>query len=146
MFLRFSQKVFGIVFILIAVSLFAHCGPDVPQKPKANGIAGQSDESTLSAELEEGRSLYRANGCETCHGVSGKGDGPAGTGLNPPPRNLLEPAGYRQGASEDAIVQTLFTGVPNTLMQPYPHIKEEKRRLIAKYILHLQKTATKNKK
>jgi len=26
--------------------------------------------------------------CFTCHGTSGKGDGPAGAALNPPPRNF----------------------------------------------------------
>jgi mono/diheme cytochrome c family protein len=28
--------------------------------------------------------------CFTCHGLDGKGDGPAGAALNPPPRNFVE--------------------------------------------------------
>lgn len=128
----------GAFCVFVAV---AACGPDVPQQPTDNGLAKIETKTELSAELQAGRTLYRANGCETCHGVQGKGDGPAGAGLNPPPRNLLETAGYRQGASEAAIARTLETGVPGTLMQSYRHIKADDRRSIARYILHLRDAA-----
>lgn len=127
-----------IVIACIFLGLVVSCGPDVPQTPEPNQIAGEKDVSELSPELLAGRSLFRANGCETCHGVQGRGDGPAGAGLNPPPRNLQDTGAYKQGASEDAIVQTLFTGVPGTLMQPYPHVKEQDRRLIAQYVIYLR--------
>lgn len=127
---------------LLSGSTFAvvSCGPDVPQHPAPNQLAGTQADATaeLSPDLSKGKSLYRANGCETCHGVQGKGNGPAGAGLNPPPRNLLEIAGYRQGASAQAMTQTLATGVPGTLMQSYRHIKEDDRQLISQYILHLR--------
>ncbi|MCR9141191.1 MAG: c-type cytochrome [bacterium] len=134
----------GLLVLLAGILSFAAiaCGPDVPQEPVPNKIAETQEQAAeLSADLASGKSLYRANGCETCHGVQGEGDGPAGAGLNPPPRNLLETAGYKQGASEQAIVQTLATGVPGTIMQSYRHIKEADRRLIAQYILYLREQA-----
>lgn len=36
---------------------------------------------------ERGRALYSAN-CATCHGPTGRGDGPAAPSLNPPPADL----------------------------------------------------------
>lgn len=38
--------------------------------------------------IEAGREVYTAN-CQSCHGASGLGDGPAGAGLQPPPADLV---------------------------------------------------------
>lgn len=37
--------------------------------------------------LGEGEALYQAN-CSSCHGPSGRGDGPVAGGLNPAPKDL----------------------------------------------------------
>ena len=47
--------------------------------------AGASDASTGSA----GAVLYRRY-CASCHGVDGRGDGPAAAALSPPPRDLTQ--------------------------------------------------------
>lgn len=156
---------FSLITLLSVIALVTlpACGADVEQYPAPNGInagdivapengsttsentASVTDTAVLSPELSDelkrGKSLYRANGCEVCHGVQGKGDGPAGTGMVPPPRNLLDVSSYKQGASEAQIVRTLYTGVPGTLMNAYRHIKAEDRVAIARYILHLRETA-----
>ena len=42
--------------------------------------------------LLEGERIYQSKGtCFTCHGASGRGDGPAGLELNPRPRNFTTP-------------------------------------------------------
>ena len=40
-----------------------------------------------SENLRAGEALFETN-CASCHGASGRGDGPAATGLNPPPSDL----------------------------------------------------------
>jgi mono/diheme cytochrome c family protein len=37
--------------------------------------------------IESGKKLFEAN-CARCHGMTGIGDGPAGTNLSPPPANV----------------------------------------------------------
>ncbi len=41
--------------------------------------------------VNRGGSIYQTN-CAACHGVEGRGDGPAGAALKPPPPDLVEMA------------------------------------------------------
>ncbi|HKK27646.1 MAG TPA: cytochrome c/FTR1 family iron permease [Gemmatimonadota bacterium] len=62
-----------------------------------------------------GAALYRA-GCAECHGAGGRGDGPAGAGIEPPPADFTRPARAEEGTpARDFQVVTL--GVPGTLMK-----------------------------
>jgi len=36
----------------------------------------------------DGGALYNSNGCGTCHGATGVGDGPAAAAMNPKPRSF----------------------------------------------------------
>ncbi len=40
-----------------------------------------------AGNAENGNTLFQAN-CATCHGTGGKGDGPVGQALQPPPRDF----------------------------------------------------------
>ena len=40
-----------------------------------------------AGNAENGATIYATN-CVTCHGTTGKGDGPVGAALNPPPRDF----------------------------------------------------------
>jgi len=42
-----------------------------------------------AADAVAGKATFAAN-CSVCHGKGGKGDGPVGKTLNPPPRNFTE--------------------------------------------------------
>ncbi len=88
--------------------------------------------------VETGRDLYASNGCISCHGLNGYGDGPVGATLNPPPRDFRAAGAFRTGLDERAIAQTLATGIPNGGSMPrYPHLSEPQRRSIALYVLSL---------
>jgi high-affinity iron transporter len=43
----------------------------------------------VNPSLARGAQVYQAN-CAACHGITGRGDGPAAAGLNPPPANLSD--------------------------------------------------------
>ena len=43
--------------------------------------------AALAADLAKGKETFKTI-CSTCHGETGKGDGPGGQGLQPPPRDF----------------------------------------------------------
>jgi mono/diheme cytochrome c family protein len=55
-----------------------------------------------------GKTLYAAN-CAACHGASGEGDGPAASGLSPPPSNLRALA-QSPMARDDYLMWAISTG------------------------------------
>ena len=45
--------------------------------------------AALAADLAKGKETFKMI-CATCHGESGKGDGPGGQGIQPPPRDFTK--------------------------------------------------------
>jgi len=45
--------------------------------------------TALAADLAKGKETFKMI-CSTCHGEGGKGDGPGGQGLQPPPRDFTQ--------------------------------------------------------
>jgi mono/diheme cytochrome c family protein len=107
-----------------------------------------------SPSANEGRTLYEANGCARCHGQDGGGDGPSAPTLASKPTNLHDPSLFKNGASEDAIAETLAKGVlivhstpelhqthHEYLMPQFAHLTGRERRSIALYVLSLSGSA-----
>jgi cytochrome c oxidase cbb3-type subunit 3 len=57
---------------------------------------------THAADPGEGKKLY-GQYCGSCHGESGKGDGPAATALNPKPRNHTDKEYMSKLSDEDML-------------------------------------------
>ena len=120
---------------LLAVALLAGCAPARPS-------------------AEAGGNLYQANGCVSCHGHFGHGDGPLATTLPSRPLDFRYAAGFRRGDDEDTIAKTLAEGVPadhskpelhrthhELLMPKFAHLSELERRSIALYVISFRSKA-----
>jgi high-affinity iron transporter len=83
--------------------------------------------------LERGRELY-AQACATCHGAEGRGDGPAGVGLEPPPSSFRD----RQrmlDLSPASLFATISFGIQGTPMVPFAESFSERDRFaLALYV------------
>ena len=69
-----------------------------------------------------GEEIFKAN-CASCHGPAGHGDGPAGEGLDPRPRNL---AIFASRVGDDYLYWRINTGVDGTAMVPWKGILTDK--------------------
>lgn len=50
-------------------------------------VAAIAPSAALAADIAKGKETFKMI-CATCHGETGKGDGPGGQGLQPPPRDF----------------------------------------------------------
>lgn len=90
--------------------------------------------SMAAADAAAGKATFEAN-CASCHGMTGKGDGPVGAALQPPPRDFSKGEFKFDGngdgkPGEDADLTAVITqgaaafgGSP--LMAPWPTLSDE---------------------
>ena len=82
-----------------------------------------------SAGVEEGRAIYVAK-CQACHGVTGKGDGPASRALPKKPRDFTT-ADYWKSATDEGVKAVILQGMPGTIMRGFPMAPEQLTDLMA---------------
>jgi high-affinity iron transporter len=70
--------------------------------------------------------------CAACHGAQGRGDGPAGKALEPPPSNFQDDARMR-ARSVYGLYNTITLGVEGTGMASYRQLSEAERWALAFY-------------
>ena len=87
-----------------------------------------------------GRELYASNGCASCHGSSGHGDGPVAKTLMPPPRDFRDGSAFKNGADVAAIATTLAGGMSSSggSMPLFRHLTREERASLALYVISLR--------
>lgn len=70
-----------------------------------------------AADAAKGKDVYESR-CSFCHGVEGKGDGPAGAALQPKPTNFTQPT-YWKTATPEMARMIVTNGKPGTAMVPF---------------------------
>ena len=60
------------------------------------------------AAAKEAQEIYNTR-CVTCHGPTGKGDGPVGAALSPKPRDLSDPA-WQKSVTDEYIEKIIING------------------------------------
>ena len=86
-------------------------------------------------DRRQGRELFSRN-CESCHGVNGFGDGPAGKQLHPPPANLHD--AKMAGNAPFQIFNAVRLGVPGTAMPGFEQLSDGEIWNIAFYVQSLR--------
>jgi len=92
------------------------------------------------SHLDTGRVLYKIN-CTPCHGLEGKGDGPAAVNLNPKPRDHSN-GSYMNKLTDDHIGTVIrkggaIFGYPN--MPSHPQFKDEEINALIAHVRTLAK-------
>lgn len=88
-----------------------------------------------------GKKFYSTN-CAMCHGNEGKGDGPAGMGLNPRPRNLVE-GKWKMGSGVTDLYNVVSNGIPGSSMAAFGHFKPADRWALVHFIQSITENKSK---
>ena len=126
--------------LALALSMVVACGknekPPKPLEGPATQEVGPGKKSPTTAtnptpqpadpnQPSEAKLLF-ANVCSQCHGLDGKGDGPAAGSLNPKPRDYTDPAW--QKSVTDAEIKAIIVGGGQAvgksgMMPPNPNLQ-----------------------
>jgi mono/diheme cytochrome c family protein len=90
--------------------------------------------AALGGSADAGKATFMVN-CASCHGETGKGDGPVGVALQPPPRDLsqgefmFDTDGDGAKGSDADLTNVIKNGAAkyggSPLMAPWPTLKDE---------------------
>ena len=78
-----------------------------------------------SPDLKAAAALYAAR-CASCHGATGRGDGPAAAGMKPPPRDFHDRDRLARRSVHD-LYATIGYGVPGTAMASFADLPDDAR-------------------
>ncbi|MBI3607261.1 MAG: cytochrome c [Nitrospirae bacterium] len=119
-----SVVVAGVVGLVFAAGVAVAAEKDikVPRVPAAELAKAKEMKSPLKPTpdvLAKGKAIFEGKGtCFTCHGNSGKGDGPAGAALDPSPRDFTNPQ-FHTIRTEGEMFWVVKNGSPGTGMISY---------------------------
>ncbi len=109
-----------------ASSLAGHPEPTQPTAALAAKATSGPAVGSVAAK-EEALRLFNQR-CTLCHGLQGKGNGPASASLSPRPADYTSPA-WQAAISDEAIAKVIVGGGPavgkSMLMPPNPDLKDK---------------------
>jgi mono/diheme cytochrome c family protein len=90
-------------------------------------------------DLEKGKSIYVAR-CQSCHGSTGKGDGPAAAAFPKKPRDFSM-QDYWTAMNDDQLRLYILQGKPGTIMRGFP-MPDDQLLLLVAYLKSFSTSAT----
>lgn len=90
-----------------------------------------------------GRDLYTGNGCASCHGPTGHGDGFIAKTMDMPPRDFRDFSSFKNGTDAPAIAETIRRGIGDATQMPaFGHLTEQERLSLALYVIAVHDSTT----
>jgi len=110
------------VALSVGVAVAAEKDVKIPRVPAGELAKAKEMKNPLKPTPEniaKGKAIYEGKGtCFTCHGNTGKGDGPAGAALDPTPRDFTN-AEFHKVRTEGEMFWVIKNGSPGTGMISY---------------------------
>jgi mono/diheme cytochrome c family protein len=96
--------------------------------PTTNGKAPGDSLALTTASVPISADQVFSTRCATCHGYSGRGDGPGARALNPKPRSYTDPS-WQKSVTDAQIRKTIVEGGPavgkSSLMAPNADLADQ---------------------
>lgn len=123
---------------VVVVAACSSPGDDAATTGSGSPAATTAAKTVTPEMLERGRAIYKAN-CVSCHGESGKGDGPGAGVLNPPPRDHTDRE-YMSTLTDEQIAEIIVKGGAikgRPLMPSHPHLRGNDLDSVVAYVRSL---------
>lgn len=125
-----SRRIFLGMLALLAGAAVAYNMLKKPAGPPPKEIAGDP-------VLVQGRTIYLAR-CVSCHGETGRGDGPTAKSLLGPPVGNLTHSSWKHGDRPEQVREVIAKGVQGTAMSAWGSVLDEPDiRAVSAYIYYL---------